>query len=45
MERGDAGAARRIMEAHVLTAGEALGDWLSALAAEAADHEVLRDQP
>jgi DNA-binding GntR family transcriptional regulator len=45
MERGDAGAARHLMEAHVLTAGEALGDWLSALAAEAADREVLRDQP
>jgi DNA-binding GntR family transcriptional regulator len=29
MEHGDAGAARRIMEAHVLTAGEALGDWLA----------------
>jgi DNA-binding GntR family transcriptional regulator len=29
MENGDAGAARRIMEAHVLTAGEALGDWLA----------------
>jgi DNA-binding GntR family transcriptional regulator len=44
MERGDAGEARRIMEAHVLTAGEALGDWLSALAAEAADQGVLQDQ-
>jgi DNA-binding GntR family transcriptional regulator len=44
MERGDADAARRTMEAHVLTAGEALGDWLSALAAEAAP-EVPRDQP
>jgi DNA-binding GntR family transcriptional regulator len=28
MERGDAGAARSIAEAHVLRAGEALGDWL-----------------
>ena len=45
MERGDADAARRTMEAHVLTAGEALGDWLSALADEAASQEVLRDQP
>ena len=31
MERGDGGDARRIMEAHVLTAGEALGDWLARL--------------
>jgi DNA-binding GntR family transcriptional regulator len=45
MERGDADAARRTMEAHVLTAGEALGDWLSALAAEAAAQEVPREQP
>jgi len=29
MERGDGTAARRIAEAHVLTAGEALGEWLS----------------
>ena len=33
MERGDAEAARAIMEAHVLTAGEALGDWLAGVAA------------
>jgi DNA-binding GntR family transcriptional regulator len=45
MERGDADAARRTMEAHVLTAGEALGDWLTALSTEAAGQEVLRDQP
>jgi DNA-binding GntR family transcriptional regulator len=32
MERGDGGEARRIMEAHVLTAGEALGSWLSDVA-------------
>ena len=31
MERGDGAAARRMMEAHVLTAGEALGDWLARL--------------
>jgi DNA-binding GntR family transcriptional regulator len=37
MERGDAGEARRIMEAHVLTAGEALGSWLAATAAGDAD--------
>ncbi len=35
MERGDAEAARAIMEAHVLTAGEALGGWLAAAAAQA----------
>ncbi len=29
MERGDAPAARSLMEAHVLTAGEALGGWLA----------------
>jgi DNA-binding GntR family transcriptional regulator len=29
MERGDGAGARRMMEAHVLTAGEALGDWLA----------------
>ena len=29
MERGDGEEARRIMEAHVLSAGEALGDWLA----------------
>ncbi len=33
MERGDAEAARAIMEGHVLTAGEALGDWLAGVAA------------
>jgi DNA-binding GntR family transcriptional regulator len=31
MERGDGAEARRIMEAHVLTAGEALGSWLADL--------------
>ena len=35
MERGDAEAARAIMEAHVLTAGEALGGWLAGVAAHA----------
>jgi DNA-binding GntR family transcriptional regulator len=44
MERGDAGAARRIMEDHVLNAGEALGDWLAAIAAGAADRSVVRDR-
>jgi DNA-binding GntR family transcriptional regulator len=29
MERGDGHAARSIAEAHVLTAGEALGGWLA----------------
>lgn len=29
MDRGDGGEARRLMEAHVLTAGEALGSWLA----------------
>jgi len=33
MERGDGEEARRIMEAHVLSAGEALGDWLAGMAA------------
>jgi DNA-binding GntR family transcriptional regulator len=33
MGRGDGSEARRIMEAHVLTAGEALGDWLTEIAA------------
>jgi hypothetical protein len=33
MSRGDAAAARAIAEAHVLSAGEALGGWLAALAA------------
>ena len=45
MERGDAGAARRIMEVHVLTAGEALGDWLAATAAGATDRAALRHRP
>jgi DNA-binding GntR family transcriptional regulator len=31
MEHGDGAEARRMMEAHVLTAGEALGDWLARL--------------
>jgi DNA-binding GntR family transcriptional regulator len=31
MEEGDAPEARRIMEAHVLSAGEALGDWLAGI--------------
>jgi DNA-binding GntR family transcriptional regulator len=34
VERGDAGAARARMEAHVLAAGEALGGWLAGLAAQ-----------
>jgi DNA-binding GntR family transcriptional regulator len=29
MERGDGSEARRVMEAHVLSAGEALGAWLA----------------
>jgi DNA-binding GntR family transcriptional regulator len=29
MEHGDGDEARHIMEAHVLSAGEALGDWLA----------------
>jgi DNA-binding GntR family transcriptional regulator len=33
MGRGDAAAARTIMEQHVLSAGEALGGWLAGLAA------------
>jgi DNA-binding GntR family transcriptional regulator len=36
MERGDGGAARRVMEAHVLSAGEALGSWLAKVAKEVA---------
>jgi DNA-binding GntR family transcriptional regulator len=32
MARGDAEAARHIMEAHVLTAGEALAEWLAGIA-------------
>ena len=35
MEQGDGSAARAIMEAHVLTAGEALGGWLAEVAAQA----------
>jgi DNA-binding GntR family transcriptional regulator len=35
MEEGDAPAARSIMEAHVLTAGEALGGWLAQVATQA----------
>jgi DNA-binding GntR family transcriptional regulator len=34
MQRGDAAAARSLAEAHVLTAGEALGGWLAAQAAQ-----------
>ena len=34
MARGDAQAARALAESHVLTAGEALGDWLAAQAAQ-----------
>jgi DNA-binding GntR family transcriptional regulator len=37
MERGEASEARRIMEAHVLDAGEALGTWLAATAGRSAD--------
>jgi DNA-binding GntR family transcriptional regulator len=37
MERSDGNEARRVMEAHVLSAGEALGSWL-AKAADAAAH-------
>ena len=36
MERGDAPEARRLMEAHVLNAGEALGDWLAGLGTDGA---------
>lgn len=35
MERGDGTRARRLMEAHVLTAGEALGSWLAKTVQEA----------
>jgi DNA-binding GntR family transcriptional regulator len=45
MERGDAGTARRIMEVHVLTAGEALGDWLAATAGGTTDRSAPQDQP
>jgi DNA-binding GntR family transcriptional regulator len=38
IERGDGRAARSLAEAHVLTAGEALGDWLRARAAEHDGH-------
>jgi DNA-binding GntR family transcriptional regulator len=34
MECGDGSAARRLMEAHVLSAGEALGTWLAKTAQE-----------
>lgn len=34
MRRGDASRARALAEAHVLTAGEALGDWLATQAAQ-----------
>jgi DNA-binding GntR family transcriptional regulator len=34
MTRGDAQEARALAEAHVLSAGEALGDWLTAQAAQ-----------
>ncbi len=34
MEKGDAPAARSLMEAHVLTAGEALGGWLAEVATQ-----------
>jgi DNA-binding GntR family transcriptional regulator len=36
MEMGDGSEARRIMEAHVLSAGEALGSWLAKACREAA---------
>jgi DNA-binding GntR family transcriptional regulator len=35
MQRGDGSEARRIMEAHVLSAGEALGSWLAKAEQEA----------
>lgn len=35
MQRGDGSEARRLMEAHVLSAGEALGTWLARAAQEA----------
>lgn len=34
MRRGDAGEARTVAEAHVLSAGEALGDWLALQASQ-----------
>jgi DNA-binding GntR family transcriptional regulator len=37
MARGDGEEARRVMEAHVLSAGEALGSWLARAAREAAN--------
>ncbi len=37
MGRGDGDEARRIMEAHVLSAGEALGSWLAKTATRGAD--------
>ena len=36
MACGDAAEARRVMEAHVLSAGEALGDWLAGIADDGA---------
>jgi DNA-binding GntR family transcriptional regulator len=36
MEGGDGDEARRLMEAHVLSAGEALGSWLAKAAREPA---------
>jgi DNA-binding GntR family transcriptional regulator len=48
MERGDGPAARSIMEAHVLTAGEALGGWLADVAAAAeqrGDHTPAQRTP
>jgi len=36
MQRGDGEEARRVMEAHVLSAGEALGTWLAKVAEETA---------
>jgi DNA-binding GntR family transcriptional regulator len=37
MERGDGSDARRVMEAHVLSAGEALGSWLARATQEPRD--------
>ena len=37
MELGDGSEARRIMEAHVLSAGEALGSWLARASVRAGD--------
>jgi DNA-binding GntR family transcriptional regulator len=38
MERGNGSEARRLMEAHVLSAGEALGTWLAKTAQEPPDY-------